>query len=253
MVLGAVVLGEHLDVSRLDAVLIASATAAMAAATIALGRDEGAYEEQIETQSSAPPVGFFGSIGIGCGKSLCSTLTGRSSAHAKNRERRQRSEPGRPTSWPRCRRRGPQGCRWPSFSGSRSSPGARPGDGQRDTVDAEQRTDDIADVEQTESACLSLRLLAQWKTILRMMVMTECHRSERNGLVEPGLSRTVGVVEDVLWCFGIHQADELRGRLGRGHHGHRDAHDDVDDERGRRRDKRHALARKGENTRSRRE
>jgi EamA domain-containing membrane protein RarD len=46
--LGAVVLGEHMDVSRLDAVLITAATVAMAAATIALGRDEGAYEEQLE-------------------------------------------------------------------------------------------------------------------------------------------------------------------------------------------------------------
>ena len=50
VVLGAVVLGEHLDVSRLDGVLIAISTAAMAAATIALGRDEGAYEEELETQ-----------------------------------------------------------------------------------------------------------------------------------------------------------------------------------------------------------
>jgi drug/metabolite transporter (DMT)-like permease len=48
VVLGAVVLGEHLDVSQLDAVLIAISAVAMAAATIALGRDEGAYEEQIE-------------------------------------------------------------------------------------------------------------------------------------------------------------------------------------------------------------
>lgn len=48
VVLGAVVLGEHLDVSRLDAVLIAISAVAMAAATIALGRDEGAYEEQLE-------------------------------------------------------------------------------------------------------------------------------------------------------------------------------------------------------------
>ncbi|AFM19773.1 hypothetical protein Mycch_5087 [Mycolicibacterium chubuense NBB4] len=45
VLLGAVVLGEHLDVSRWDAVAIAIATAAMAAGTIALGRDEGAYEE----------------------------------------------------------------------------------------------------------------------------------------------------------------------------------------------------------------
>jgi drug/metabolite transporter (DMT)-like permease len=50
VVLGAVVLGEHMDVSRLDAVLITAATVAMAAATIALGRDEGAYEERLEAQ-----------------------------------------------------------------------------------------------------------------------------------------------------------------------------------------------------------
>jgi threonine/homoserine efflux transporter RhtA len=50
VVLGAVVLGEHLDVGRLDAVLITVSTVAMAAATIALGRDEGAYEEQIEAE-----------------------------------------------------------------------------------------------------------------------------------------------------------------------------------------------------------
>jgi drug/metabolite transporter (DMT)-like permease len=57
VVLGAVVLGEHLDVSRLDAVLIAISAVAMAAATIALGRDEGAYEEQIEAAMAkrAPP------------------------------------------------------------------------------------------------------------------------------------------------------------------------------------------------------
>jgi drug/metabolite transporter (DMT)-like permease len=48
VLLVAVVLGEHLDVSRLDAVLIAISAVAMAAATIALGRDEGAYEEQLE-------------------------------------------------------------------------------------------------------------------------------------------------------------------------------------------------------------
>jgi drug/metabolite transporter (DMT)-like permease len=57
VVLGAVVLGEHLDVSRLDAVLIAISAVAMAAATIALGRDEGAYEEQLEAAMAkrAPP------------------------------------------------------------------------------------------------------------------------------------------------------------------------------------------------------
>jgi drug/metabolite transporter (DMT)-like permease len=48
VVLGAVVLGEHLDVSRLDAIVITISTVAMTAATIALGRDEGAYEEELE-------------------------------------------------------------------------------------------------------------------------------------------------------------------------------------------------------------
>ena len=50
VLLGAVVLGEHLDVGRWDAVAIAVATVAMAAGTIALGRDEGAYEEQLEAE-----------------------------------------------------------------------------------------------------------------------------------------------------------------------------------------------------------
>jgi threonine/homoserine efflux transporter RhtA len=48
VLLGAVVLRENLDVSGLDAALITISTVAMAAATIALGRDEGAYEEQLE-------------------------------------------------------------------------------------------------------------------------------------------------------------------------------------------------------------
>lgn len=46
--LGAVVLGEHLTVNGLKAVAITVAVAVMAAATIALGRDEGALEEQLE-------------------------------------------------------------------------------------------------------------------------------------------------------------------------------------------------------------
>ena len=54
VLLGAVVLGEHLDVSRLDAVLITISAVAMAAATIALGRDEGAYEEQLEAAMATP-------------------------------------------------------------------------------------------------------------------------------------------------------------------------------------------------------
>ena len=46
--LGAVVLGEHMKVTGIKAVAITIAVAAMAAATIALGRDEGALEEQLE-------------------------------------------------------------------------------------------------------------------------------------------------------------------------------------------------------------
>jgi len=48
VVLGAVVLGEHLTVNGLRAVALTVAVAAMAAATVALGRDEGAYEEELE-------------------------------------------------------------------------------------------------------------------------------------------------------------------------------------------------------------
>ncbi|HET6731776.1 DMT family transporter [Mycobacterium sp.] len=48
VLLGAVVLGEHLTVNGVKAVALTVAVAAMAAATIALGRDEGAYEEELE-------------------------------------------------------------------------------------------------------------------------------------------------------------------------------------------------------------
>jgi drug/metabolite transporter (DMT)-like permease len=48
VVLGAVVLGENMTVNGVKAVAITAAIVAMAAATIALGRDEGALEEQIE-------------------------------------------------------------------------------------------------------------------------------------------------------------------------------------------------------------
>ncbi|OBG14057.1 hypothetical protein A5765_11835 [Mycolicibacterium celeriflavum] len=48
VVLGAVVLGEDLTVDGGKAVAITIAVAAMAAATIALGRDEGALEEELE-------------------------------------------------------------------------------------------------------------------------------------------------------------------------------------------------------------
>ena len=48
VLIGQVVLGEHLAVSTLSAVALGAAMAAMAAATIALGRDEGAYEDELE-------------------------------------------------------------------------------------------------------------------------------------------------------------------------------------------------------------
>jgi drug/metabolite transporter (DMT)-like permease len=50
VLLGVVVLGEHLAVSGPAAVALPVAVVAMAAATIALGRDEGAYEEQLEAE-----------------------------------------------------------------------------------------------------------------------------------------------------------------------------------------------------------
>lgn len=48
VLLGQVVLGEHLAVNPRTALVLGMALAAMAAATIALGRDEGAYEEELE-------------------------------------------------------------------------------------------------------------------------------------------------------------------------------------------------------------
>jgi drug/metabolite transporter (DMT)-like permease len=59
--LGAVVLGEHMTVNGLKAVAITVALTAMAAATIALGREEGALEEELEAaiatrnQNPSPP------------------------------------------------------------------------------------------------------------------------------------------------------------------------------------------------------
>jgi drug/metabolite transporter (DMT)-like permease len=54
--LGAVVLGEYMTVDGVKAVAITVALVAMTAATIALGRDEGAYEEELEAaMASRPP------------------------------------------------------------------------------------------------------------------------------------------------------------------------------------------------------
>lgn len=48
VLVGQIVLEEHLVVSRNSALALGMAVVAMAAATIALGRDEGAYEDQLE-------------------------------------------------------------------------------------------------------------------------------------------------------------------------------------------------------------
>jgi drug/metabolite transporter (DMT)-like permease len=48
VVLGAVVLGEHMIVNGIKAVAITIALTAMAAATVALGREEGALEAELE-------------------------------------------------------------------------------------------------------------------------------------------------------------------------------------------------------------
>jgi drug/metabolite transporter (DMT)-like permease len=58
VVLGAVVLGEHMTVNGLKAVAITIALVAMAAATAALGREEGALEAELEASmrtSAAKP------------------------------------------------------------------------------------------------------------------------------------------------------------------------------------------------------
>ena len=60
VLLGQVVLGEYLTANPPTAVILGIALAAMAAATIALGRDEGAYEEELEaqvgTRAAGPPA-----------------------------------------------------------------------------------------------------------------------------------------------------------------------------------------------------
>ncbi|BBY66966.1 DMT family transporter [Mycolicibacterium helvum] len=51
VLLGEVVLGEHLAVSKPAAAVLAIAVVTMGAATIALGRDEGAWEEELEVKA----------------------------------------------------------------------------------------------------------------------------------------------------------------------------------------------------------
>lgn len=50
VVLGAIVLGEHMSISGAEPVALTAAAFAMVAATVALGRGEGAYEEKLEAQ-----------------------------------------------------------------------------------------------------------------------------------------------------------------------------------------------------------
>jgi drug/metabolite transporter (DMT)-like permease len=52
VLLGQVILGEHLVVSAHSAVALAVAIGAMAVATVALGRDEGAYEDELEAATA---------------------------------------------------------------------------------------------------------------------------------------------------------------------------------------------------------
>jgi drug/metabolite transporter (DMT)-like permease len=50
--LGAIVLGEELEAGRYQAIALTAAIAAMTAATVALGRDEGAYEAELEIKAA---------------------------------------------------------------------------------------------------------------------------------------------------------------------------------------------------------
>ena len=52
VLLGAVVLGEQLEAGRYEGIALAVAVVAMVAATVALGRGEGAYEEELERKAA---------------------------------------------------------------------------------------------------------------------------------------------------------------------------------------------------------
>ena len=56
VLLGALVLGEELEAGRYEAIALAVAIAAMTAATVALGRDEGAYEAELELKAARRAV-----------------------------------------------------------------------------------------------------------------------------------------------------------------------------------------------------
>src|SRR6201987_1415203 len=71
----------------------------------------------------------------------------------------------------------------------------------------------------------------------------EHHRGERNRLEVPRLPGGLGIGKNRHLGFRVHESDQLLARLRRRHRAYRDADDDVDEERGRRRDERHALSR----------
>ena len=50
--LGAILLGEELDAGPYEAIALAIAVVAMTAATVALGRGEGAYEAELELKAA---------------------------------------------------------------------------------------------------------------------------------------------------------------------------------------------------------
>jgi drug/metabolite transporter (DMT)-like permease len=54
--LGALLLGEGLQAGRYEAIALTVAIAAMTAATVALGRDEGAYEAELEVKAARRPM-----------------------------------------------------------------------------------------------------------------------------------------------------------------------------------------------------
>jgi drug/metabolite transporter (DMT)-like permease len=54
VVLGAIVLGEHMSITGWEPVALGAAAFAMVVATVALGRQEGAYEETLEARMAQP-------------------------------------------------------------------------------------------------------------------------------------------------------------------------------------------------------
>lgn len=55
VLLGAFILGEQLDANGWEAIALTAAVVVMTTATIALGRDEGAYEAQLEARKAPTP------------------------------------------------------------------------------------------------------------------------------------------------------------------------------------------------------